>query len=697
MNSVFRTVSLIIALLIIIPAISSNAEAQKAKKKSAGTSSILETVIARVGSENITYSDLEKAFKKNMNRKDMNFFDISKDSLNEFLELYVKYRLKVLDAIGRGFDKDSSVLSDIQQNRKILAESFFFERKLIEPRVQEMLKLRDRELQFAFILFKFPAFPNTDTIATYIKAKATLNKLKSGADFTQLAKDSSEDKETAEKGGVIPDYVTSGKIQRPIEKALYSVKVGEVYPELVRFRDGYLIIKLLRSEPRVRIKASHILLSEGLDKDSAAVIRKADSILALIKKGVKFSMLAEENSNDPATAVKGGDFNAWYSRSSGIEGTGKRFTPQFEETMFKLKDGEISGKVFTEYGIHIIKRDSTAPFDKSADYDDLKKLYKRIYFENDKREFLDSIEKAFGFEVNKINKKSFLSFIDSNKTNLDSAWANKVPDELKPKELFKFNSKSHSVGDMIGLMNKRSDFRGLSTNEEGIKKAILKLVDPEAFEIATRNLENEYPEFAALIKEFKDGILLFKVEALEVWDKLKFDSTAARFYWDTTKANYRTPESYDISEIYVLTDTLANEIYFKAKSTNDFDALAEQTTQRQGFREKKGRWGKLTVKDSDLAKKCKELNAKTGDILKPMEIDKAYSIIKVNEFFEPRMKTFEEAIPDFAPEFQELMQKNLVDKWLSSVQVKNPVSIKTAEMEKVVKELKKSSQKKDKK
>ena len=144
MKRAFASYQVLILVVTLMFSYNSGLSASVKTNKSGSKNNPAERIILTVGPEKITFADLEKAFKKNMNRKDMNFFDISRDSLNEFIDLFVKYRLKVLDAIGRGFDKDSGVLSDIQQNRKILAESFYYDKKLVEPKVQEMLKLRDR-------------------------------------------------------------------------------------------------------------------------------------------------------------------------------------------------------------------------------------------------------------------------------------------------------------------------------------------------------------------------------------------------------------------------------------------------------------------------------------------------------------------------------------------------------------------------
>lgn len=666
-------------------------EKKSNKEKISESDKLKNEVVITIGNEKITFADLEKAFRKNMNRKDVKLWEVSRDSLDDFIELYTKYRLKVQDAIQRGFENDSSVIADITQNRRILAESYFLDKKLVDRMVDDMLSKRDRELQIAIILFQFPMGNENDSMAAYLKGKACLELLKQGKDFAEIAKDSSDDKESGERGGVITNYITAGRTQRPIEDAIYKTKPGNYYPELIRTRYGYFIVKVLKSEPRIKVRGSHILLSEGLDKDSLKVIAKADSILNLLKKGADFARLAEENSEDPSSAIKGGDLGAWYSRSSGMENTGRNLLPPFEEALYSLKDGEISGKVYTDYGIHIIKRDSSKAFNIESERDEMKKLYKRIYFETDKRTFLDSVKKSFGFNIFYDVLAELVSSIDTTKTNLDTTWSANINEFLRNKNIFTFNNTAFNVEYLINKMNKQSDLRGFGLNTNDFKVAIDKLSDPLVYDVVSEQLEKEYPDYANLIREFRDGILLFKVEAMEVWDKLKFDSVLARSFWDTTKQKYVTQPVYDISEIYVLSDTLANDLYNKLINGANFSELAKQHTQRAGYREKNGHWGRVTAKDNQLAKIVIEDNLKSGEFSKPHRYDNGYSIVMLNEFEPPRQKTFEEAIPDFAPTFQDLLQKHLSEKWISSLRSKFSVKINKDKLTSIMNSLKKMS------
>ncbi len=633
------------------------------------------TVVATVGSEKITFENLEKAFQKNMNRRQTKLKEVSQDSVLDFLDLYIKYRLKVNDAVKRGFENDSSVVADLAQNRKLLAENYYYENKLIAPGIEELLNKRSRELKIAIILVSNKKGVVGGAEESGKKAEEALEKIKAGADFSEIAKEYSSDPRTAESGGVINNYITAGKVNYEIEKVIYAAKPGEVWPEVVDLGFGSLIVKVLENVPRIKVKASHILISTGSESDSLLNIQEADSIITLLKAGDDFNKLAEDNSDDPSSAMRGGQLSSFYSRSSGFDDSGAPVVTEFEEAMFAMKDGEISGKVFTDYGIHIIRRDSTRAFDPEAEREEMRKVYKRLYLKKAKEKLLDSLAKSYGFKLYDNTLTALTSAIDTTKTNLDSAWTSKIDNNLASQQLYMIFNKSYTVQDFVKKSINDNGLRGQSLNEKGIRATIDKIIKPMVFDEATRNLENENEDFASLMNEFHDGILLFRVEALEVWDKLGFDSTLAREYWEQRKENYVIDDRYSVIEIYVLTDSMANAIYDRAMKGEEFSKLAAESTMRDGYREKQGNWGIVHAGNNALAQNAKAADATAGAILKPFKNGKGWSIIKVVSKEPNIVKTFEQAIPDFAAEFQDMMQKKLTKQWLDRVKNDFPVEI----------------------
>lgn len=653
-------------------------QGQSSAKVDNKTSANASVVLATVGGDPITYGELENAFRRNMNRRNAHLNSVKKDSVMDFLNLYIKYRLKVKDALARNFDKDSAVMAEVNSNRKLLSETFLFDKKVVEPNVEKFLQRRLKEVQVGVMVFAIPQGENSDTVAAYNRALKCIELVKKGEDFKKIAKDSSDDKTTRENGGVLPFITSLGGVIKPLEDAAYSLKPGEIYPTPIRSRFVYLVVKLLREQPHNYVRASQLLVPGYENEDSLAVAKRADSLVAALqgKSREVFAEAARKLSIDKSSAEKGGDIG-FYSRSTGTEGEGRRMMPEFEEKMFELKDGEV-GKINTIYGWHIIRRDSTRPINPETERGTVKASYKKYYFEDDKRAYLDDTKKKLGMKWDDAVFMTFLDAISHAKTTQDTSWAKNIGDDLKQKTIYHMpQSRNLTCGDLVDSLRKRKDLAAISLNKNGMNNAINKISDPYAIAEATKPLENEYSDFASLIREFRDGILLFKVEEQEVWNKLKFDSTLARVYFDSTKGNYFTEVKYDVTEIYCLNDSTAQHLLKQAKnmSASEFESLAETNTQRAEYRSKKGRWGVLSVKNSKLAQVIDPLNPKSGTVIGPVPFEKGFSVIRVNEVQNPRPKTFEEAIPDFAPKFQDMMQKRLSENWIEGLRKKFGVVI----------------------
>ncbi|MBL7999414.1 MAG: peptidylprolyl isomerase [Candidatus Kapabacteria bacterium] len=682
-NTLGIAISVFITCCVLIPASAQKpAKPPKVPKKALQNQTPAvdpNAVLATIGDEKILYSEVETAFKRNMNRRNTPLLNVKRDSVLDFLNLYVKYRLKVKDAFTRSFDKDTAVVKEINNNRKLLSETYLFDKKVVEPNIEKYVERRKRELQVGVMVFIIGQGENVDTTKAYAKAMACLNLVKSGTDFKKVAKDSSEDVTTKPEGGVLPYMTSLGGIIKSLEDVAYSLKAGEVYPAPVRSRNVYLVVKLLAEQPKTAIRVSQILVPTYDGEDSTAAMKRADSLTFALKNKPKqdFAAVAMKMSVDKGSAEKGGDLDGYYSRSLGFEKDSRKLMPTFEEKMFSLKDGEI-GWVSTDYGVHVIRRDSTKPFNLDEEKDNVKKLYKKYYFEDDKRTYIESEKTKRGYKWNEAVLSEFLGKLDATKMTTDSTWYKNLDDALRAKTIYSTPKTSYTTGALADSLRKRTDMRGVTLNRSGITNAMNKVVDPLVTADAASSLETEYPDFANLVREFRDGILLFKVEEQEVWSKLKFDSTVARSYYDSTRTRYMTENRYDVSEIHVSSDSLARSLYDQVMANNtkeNFEKLAELNTQRNGYREKKGSWGVISVKNNKLAQQVDQMKPRSGDVIAAFPFEKGFSVVRVNETQPPRTKTFEEAIPDFAPAYQDLMQKRLSEQWIARLREKFPVQI----------------------
>ncbi|MCS7176263.1 MAG: peptidylprolyl isomerase [Candidatus Kapabacteria bacterium] len=647
---------------------------KKTKARTIHISRIEQQELATVGPEKITYRELEQAYRRNTARQHTRLYEVPRDSVESFLRLYINYRLKVLDALSRGLDKDSAFLREFENHRRLLAETYFFDKRLVEPAVEELLRRRQSELRLAIMLFSQNF--DQDTLPAYERAKRAIALLQQGVPFETLARDSSDDRETAQQGGILP-FITGGMVLRPIEDVAYQLKPGQFYPAPIRTRHGYFVVKLLQREPRVAVLARHILLPI-VNGDTAAALAKADSLLQLLRSGADFAEIARQNSIDNVTAERGGSFGSWYTRSLGFENIPSRLLPEFENALFSIPDGGLTVTV-TSFGVHIIRRDSTKRYAVEEERETLRRLYRRLYFEEDRQRFLDSVRTAWGCQWNTPVYQAFVSSIDTTNNPSDTAWATRIPTALLDQPIYLCRHlQPVTVRHLIDTLS-QPFYRTLPLRSANLLQTVQRATTPAIVDYLSRGLERQDPEFARLLREFRDGLLLFRVEDQEVWSKLsRFDTVAARAYYDTTKHRYYTEPVYDLSEIYVTSDSLARTLRAQLDAGADFAKLAEQYTQRPGYREKKGHWGKLTPKQNKLAALAEQQQAKKGDIIGPLPYENGFVLLRINDYEPPRQKGFEEAIPDFAPAFQELQQQRLTEQWLERLRQRFPVKINTA-------------------
>jgi peptidyl-prolyl cis-trans isomerase SurA len=646
------------------------------------TKNINNEVLAEVGLEKITYGELQKAYQKNSNRKNVELYKLPKDSLYNFLNIYINYRLKVQDAENKGYQNKPEIIEEIKQSRKALVESYYYDDHLYKPFLKTMIDKRKIEKKIAIIMQGFNDMAVTDSATALSTINQAMTEVKNGIDFADVAKAYSMDKNTSTNGGLIDRWITAGSVARQLEDPIYLTAKGQVYPEVLVVKQSFFIMKVIDEAPRKFVKASHILIQNNPDKniDSIATI-----VLAKLKKGESFEKLAKIYSDDNSTKEIGGTFPEYYSRSTGYEKSQKQVVAEFENAMFALKKGEISGKVTTQYGIHIIRCEDIRDFEPASESEELRSVYRRSKLFTDKQNLLDSLSIVYGYKLNEDVLAEIMNNVDSAKTNLQSDWAKDLKPALLNKVLFEMNKTKYTVSEFVKILNENNEFKGYSLNLDGFLRAIQNYTRPIAFEEETKTYETKNTEFASMMKEFRDGILLFKVEGDEVWNKLKFDSTKAREFYSLNKDKYKTDLSYDLSEILVFNDSAANEISKKIKSGMNFDTLAKISTQRGGMREKSGNLGIMSTVKDEQARLALQFSPKKGQILQPIKLEKGIAILRINDIHPARPKTFEESIPDFATTFQELRQREITENWLNKVKKDTKIVINKKTIDEITK------------
>lgn len=145
-------------------------------------------------------------------------------------------------------------------------------------------------------------------------------------------------------GGQAMDFTPSSNIDPSVLTILKSLNAGDVFGPLTTAQGiQYVRLDERRSGTTPTVRASHILIEFGTNKDSARA--EAQRILGLAKKG-DFAQLAQQYSKDPGSAAMGGDL--------GYFGAG-RMVEAFEKAAFAASVNDVVGPIETQFGWHIIK------------------------------------------------------------------------------------------------------------------------------------------------------------------------------------------------------------------------------------------------------------------------------------------------------------------------------------------------------
>lgn len=477
-------------------------------------------IIAAVGGFPVTEKEFEASYLKNnsnvLNEKD-------KKTPTEYLDLYINFKLKILEARKLGYDTAKVYTDELKGYRAELAKPYLTDITFNDAMVQTAYHrtLYERQVSHLLILVQPDASP-ADTLAAWNKIANLKQQIVGGADFNEMAAKHSEDPSAVENKGQL-GYFSAFQMVYPFEERAYRTPVGQV-SEIVRTRFGYHLIKVHDERPaRGEIKVAHIMKMfprQASEATIAALKLQADSIWQKAVSGADFAELAKKHSDDKQSAAEGGAMN-WFSSGNMV--------PEFAEAAFALKnDGEISPVIRTPYGWHIIKRlglRTIPPFEKLRP-----ELEARIRKNPEISQYSDE---AF---VRRLRTEYQLTVNETNlqKLNTSTSSANDV--------LFSFAGQTFSCGSFTEYL------QGLTpdkTHAEANTKALLdQFINQKLLEYENTQLEKKYPEFADIHREYREGILLFNISKDKIWDVATTDSLRLQNYYNQTPNKHYWNDRY---------------------------------------------------------------------------------------------------------------------------------------------------------
>ncbi|MEO6696121.1 MAG: peptidylprolyl isomerase [Ignavibacteria bacterium] len=495
-------------------------------------------VVAEVGDEKIYLEDFEKQYMKTVNNID-SAKNSNMEKRKEFLDLLVKFRLKVKEARDKGMLKADDIQNDLKMYKENFLTSFLIDKEIVEPNIKKLYERKEYELRASHILINLPQQNITpeDSIKAYQKAKDAIKKLKDGVDFSAVAQEYSDDQSAKQNGGDLY-YFTAGMTVPEFEDAIYSMKVGDYTKEPIRTMFGLHIVKITDKRKRSEgIKASHILIqdqkdSAGMVIDSMGTYNKAKEVMARIKNGEDFSKVAQEVSQDPGSKDKGGDLGFFDRR---------RMVQPFDSVAFTLKVGEVSDLVRTPFGWHIIKVTEIKPYQSfEKQKETLKGEFKKgPQFKKDYTKFLEDAKKDYKFVIKQAEADFFISKFDSTKSvsavNMDSIFTT----EEKSRVIATYKDGEIKIADIITYLTKNRDNASNLANTATLTRIIEGTADtPLMYKVAIKEGVEKDPEYLAQLTEYENGLLSFKVDQEELWRKIKITPEDMQNYYETNKSKY---------------------------------------------------------------------------------------------------------------------------------------------------------------
>jgi len=624
-------------------------------------------VLLQIANEKVTKNEFIKVFEKNNLKSEKP----DNKAIEEYLDLYTNFRLKVIEAKALGMDTVKSFRDELAGYRKQLAQPYLADNEESEKMIREAYNHMQYDVRASHILIRLDRLASaTDTLAAWNKIMQLRKRILKGEDFGKVAAEASEDasaKNREAEGRKIKGnrgdlgYFTAFDMVYPFESTVYNSKINEVSMP-VRTDYGYHLIKVTDKAPAMgKFQLAHIILvypAKATLDDSLKVADSANLAYKLLKEGSDFGDVAKKFSDDASTAGKGGVL-PWF----GVN----RLPPDFILNIEKLKEkGDYSEPFQTMYGWHIIKLIDQKPI---GSFDEEKEGIKQHIPRNDRNadiqdSFIAKTKAKYGFTQN------LAALTELTKTVTDSifeaSWKLEQAASLD-KNLFTIGTKTYTQADFAKYL--------ASTQRRGQKRDVAAFVNQQydiyvkdaVNQYADSQLEAENPDFKSLIGEYHDGILLFDLTDKKVWSKAVKDTVGLQQYYEQNKNNYMWETRLDASVLTIKEPSIIKSLNkILKKGASDEQILAKfnhDSIQKVTIEHKKFAKGDNALVDGI------EWKPGTSKLI-PLG-DTANAIIVVHKVVAPEPKLLNEIRGTITAEYQNYLEKA----WISELRAKYPVTV----------------------
>lgn len=485
-------------------------------------------ILLTIGDREITLDEFERIYKKNNNNISTN-----QQSPEEYLDLFVNFKLKVIEAENRGMDTTKKFLDEFNSYKEQLAQPYMTDNETKDILMKEAYERMKYDVHIKHILLGLsPQAPPEDTLARYNLAMEIRQRILDGEDFETVARATSEDPSVRMNGGNL-GYFTVFMMVYPFETAAYNMEIGEVSMP-VRTQHGYHILKKLGQRPAIgQVKIAHIYLRMAPDYTDEQREETKKLALALgdsVKMGVDFALLAKHHSDDRNTASRNGEL-PW-------TGTGRWFK-YFEDAAFGLeKPGQVTEPFMSDYGWHLIKlldKKEIGTFEEMESELQSKAL-KGDRDREKRRRYLEKLKDKYEYKLKEGSYSQFYMLVDS--TIYEGNWQANAQTLSSNEIIVSTNSGDIAAKDFANHLLMSQKKRAPLPIVNYVDLQLNKYVEDLLVAIEKESLPERFPEYKYILQEYHDGILLFDLMDEMVWSKAVQDSAGLEAFYKEHKNDY---------------------------------------------------------------------------------------------------------------------------------------------------------------
>lgn len=575
--------------------------------------------------------------------------------IRAYLDLYIQFRMKVLDAESLGMDKQEAFIEELNGYRNRLAERYLMEREVSDKLVKEAYErsLKIINASHILVLCSADASP-ADTLAAYQKITSIRSKALNGTPFHELAATYSEEPGSAEGKGDLGNFSAFQMIY-PFETAAYQTAEGQL-SEIVRTPFGYHLIKVhdVKANPG-QVEVEHILVasSEAANETEALASQtQAVEIYKRLLQGADFTSMANQFSDDKNSSGNGGISQVLTAGQS---------DKVLEKVAFTLnKAGDISAPVKTTMGwliIRLIRKVPLPAFDQVE-----VQLRNRIAADErsvlGKDIFISRLKKQYDFKEE--------GWIKSNPEALEAKLSSSEKNENEL--LFTFSNEKVVFSEFLKFiaLEKQGE-----QNTQGLYK---KFVQNKLTSFENQHLEEKYPEFRFLLNEYSNGILLFNLSEQKIWNLAPADSSRLESFYKSRSDIYSWKERAD-ARVYMTGSADNLKMVKVLLSQNKTDAEILAVINRPNPLNLVITAGLFERGSHMFVDRAEWKNNKDSEI----NIGNAFVLVKINKVLQPSVKTFAEIEGVLLTDYQQYLESV----WLKELKKKYSVRINQAELKKI--------------